>query len=604
MIEIKINHKKYKVQKGKTILEICRQNGIDVASLCSHPDLSKIQKNKKEKYFGEAVCRLCLVKVRKKGEKKYQLQPSCKLKAETGLEVISEDAEIIRLRRTNLELLFANHAGLCSHCSKNMDCELQDLAIKYDIDEFRFVPRLSEIESSEELEFLYEKMSRRLIDDKNPCIARDSEKCINCGRCVRVCEEIQKVGALSSTGKNNKAVPGTEYNVPLECSYCGQCTTLCPTGALTEKSEIGKFIKAVNDSSKTVIAQVAPSLAVSLGEEFEMVPGAVISSKLTVALKKIGVDLILDTGFGADLALVEESSELLEKIRGKKESLPLFSSFCPSWVLFLEQNYPEFLENLSTARSPFMALASLTKSYYARQNKLNPKSIFSVSITPCIAEKYEATKPEFKKKGFRDIDCVLTPRELGRIMRGKKLKITEVEDSDFNQPLGRGSKSGFVFENSGSVTEAVLKTACQLTSKKNQQEFKFVKTKVSPGIEDAELKCGFLKLKAKIVSGLGNARKVLESIKKGKSDFDFLEVMACPYGCIGGGGQPIPTDSKIKKARRKSLNAQSKQFSPDLPLENPAVAKIYNEFLISSGSRKAKRYLHTGYKQYHYKWRK
>ena len=604
MIKIKINQKQYQVKEGQQILTICNKHGIEIAALCSHPNFSDFKKPAEEDRPNNAVCRLCLVRARERGTQEYQLIPACVLKATVGLEVITEDAEIIRLRKTNLELLFANHAGLCAHCSRNMDCELQNLAIKYDIDEFRFVPRLNEIESNEELDFLYEKMSRRIIDNENPSISRDSEKCIHCGRCVDVCKNMQGIEALSSIGKGNNATVGTEYNTPLECIYCGQCTTVCPAGALTEKNEIGLFIKAVNDPSKTVIVQTAPAVRVSLGEEFGMPPGAIVTAKMVSAIRECGADLVFDTNFGADLTVMEESLELVERIKEGRGVLPLFSSCCPAWVLFLEQNYPEFLDHLSTSRSPYMIVASLIKSYYAKQNMLNPKDIFSVAIMPCTAKKYEASRAEFRKNGIKDVDCVLTTRELGQMLRSKSLKLSEMNDSEFDPALGISTSAGAIFGASGGVTEATMRTAHYLMTGKNAKEIKFKKARGSSGIRLADFKIGNFKLRTKIVYGLKNARKVLEELKKGKHDFDFLEVMACPDGCIGGGGQPMPTSPKIRKARKRAIYAQDKNVSLRMSHENPLVKKIYDEFLIAPGSYKAKKYLHTKYHRYHYKWRK
>lgn len=603
MINITIDKKKYAVEEGERVIDVCRDAGIEIAKLCDHEDV-RVDAGDNKEYSGKAVCRLCLVKARLKDEKEFSLVPSCVLNASEGLEVVSDDEEIARLRKVNLELLFADHAGLCAHCLRNGDCELQDMAIKYDIDEYRFVPRLSEITSAEELEILYDKMSRRMIDNENPSIARDSEKCIKCRRCVKICKNMQTVEAYSMVGRALETTSGTEYNTPLECTYCGQCTVVCPVAALTEKNNTGDFFRAVNDPHKQVVIQTAPSVRVTLGEEFGMPPGTIVTGKMVTALRECGADQVFDTNLGADLTIMEEAHELIERIKKKRKPLPQFTSCCPAWVLFVEQYYPEFIPNLSSCRSPHMMLGSLVKSYYAKQAKIDPQNIFTVSVMPCTCKKYESAREEFTSAGIRDVDLVITTRELGRIIKSKKLKLVDMEDGEFDSILGVGTSAGTIFGSSGGVTEAALRTAHYFITGKNAKKIEFSEVRGASGIRSASVTIGSACVRTKIVHGLGNARSVMEDLKRGKRDFDFLEVMACPNGCIGGGGQPTPVSPRIRMARARAVYDQDKFMSLRRSHENPIVKTIYDDFLVAPGSRKAERYLHTKYYPYHYKWKK
>lgn len=604
-VSVRINGKLHEVKEGERIIDLCRSSGLKIATLCDHEDIRRaVRESSDKEYSGKSTCRLCMVKSRLKGQKEYSFMPSCSLTASDNLEVITEDAEIANLRKTNLELLFADHAGLCAHCLRNMDCELQNLAIEYDIDEFRFVPRFAEISNTEELEILYEKMSRRVIDRENPAIARDSEKCIKCRRCVKVCRDMQSIESYAMMGHALALTAGTEYNTPLECTYCGQCSSVCPVAAITEKNDAGAFIRAVNDPEKRLIVQTAPAIRVTLGEEFDMPPGTIVTGKMISAIKESGADHVFDTNLAADLTIMEEATELIERIKKKKKPLPLFTSCCPAWVLFLEQHYPEFLPNLSTCRSPHMMMGSLVKNYYAKKEKIKPENIFLVSVMPCTSKKYEAERKEFNHGGIRDVDCVITTRELGRIIKGKKLRLAEMEDAEFDPVLGIGTSAGAIFGSSGGVTEAALRTAYFFLTGENADRLEFKEVRGTAALRVAEIKIGKLKLRTKVVHGLGNARRVMEDLKKGKCDFDFLEVMACPNGCIGGGGQPIPTNPRIRQARARAIYDQDKFMSLRMSHENPIVKHLYEEFLVSPGSRKAEHYLHTKYYPYKYRWRK
>jgi iron-only hydrogenase group A len=436
-------------------------------------------------------------------------------------------------------------------------------------------------------------------------VARDSEKCIKCRRCIKVCRDTQTVEAYAFVGKSIEASVGTEFNTPLECTYCGQCTAVCPTAALTEKSQIKNFLEAINDPQKKVAVQIAPSVPFSLGEEFGMPAGSVVTEEMVTALKKIGADLVFNTNLGADLTIMEEAHELIERIKYPKKDkpLPLFTSCCPSWVLFMEQNYPQLLGNLSSCSSPHIMLGSLIKNYYASKNKLEKEKIFTVSIMPCLSKKYEAARPEFSKNGIKEVDCVLTTRELGKLLREKKIELSELEGTPFDSALGTGTSAGAIFGASGGVAEAALRTAVFFLTGNNPAIIDFKEVRGDLGIKIATVKIADLELRVGVVNGLGNARQVLKDLGSGELKLDLLEVMACPGGCIGGGGQPIPTSPEIRKRRAASIYNQDKNSVLRLAHENPLIEKIYKDFLFSPGSKKAQKYLHTKYYPYQYRYR-
>jgi len=622
-IKIIINGKEYAAKKGKLILDVCRKNDISVAALCHHSDFERNEISRRAAQSdslnqrmwgepctgtvqGEAVCRLCLVKVKLPKEKIYRFAPSCVLKAVPGMKIITSDAEIDRIRKTILELLFLEHAGLCASCYRNMNCELQALAIKYSIDEFRFVPRVAEMESEEALERLRDNLSRKVIDVKNPSIARDSSKCVECRRCIRACSEIQSVKAIGIRERGIRMGTGTEYNTPLECTYCGQCALHCPTAAIIEKSEAAAVIKALKDPDKIVIAQIAPSVRVTLGEEFGMLTGSVVTGKTVAALRKCGFDLVFDVDVGADLTVLEEATELIERIRqdNRENPLPMFTSCCPAWVLFCEQFYPEILPHLSSTRSPQMMMGSLIKTYYARNSKLNPENIVVVSVMPCTAKKYEITRPEFSRDGIRDVDHVLTVRELAHMIKNLNIPFAGLPDEDFDPPLGISTGAGVIFGATGGVAEAAVRTAYHYVTGKSLPQLEVREARGLKGIRETNFKLGDGKLAMALVNGLGNARKIAEMTLRGKSPYTFIEVMGCPGGCVGGGGQPYPVNDEVRSARTKSIYATDRHLPIRESHKNPVVQKIYRDFLYKPGSRKAEKLLHTKHYPFEYKLRK
>jgi len=579
-MQIKINDKIFNCEEGDSVLAVCKKNGISIPTLCAHLDLLP----------SEGVCRMCLVET----NQSKCLVSSCTQKVCDGLEVLTETNNVNRARKINLELLWADHAGKCAACKKNGRCELQNLAEVYDIDEFKFVPRKKELKSEDELNILKDNWSHMVFDKENPCISRDSQYCIECRRCVRACRDIQTVEVLGVNYRGSKTNVGTPYEIPLDCIFCGQCSAVCPTAAITEKDDTEQFERALVDPKKMVVVQVAPSVRFSFGEEFGQPPGTLWEGKLVSALKELGADKVFDTTLAADLTIMEEANELISRIKNKK-GRPLFTSCCPSWVLFVEKYFPEFIPNLSSCKSPQQMLGVLVKTYWATQEKIDPKNIVSVSVMPCTSKKYEADRSEMNASGHRDVDIVLTVRELARLLRRKKINPAYLDDKRLDPALGISTGAGILFGQSGGVTEAALRTAVEKLTGKKLGKLEFEMIRGESEYRCAEIEINETKLRVAIVHEIRNARKLLEGIKSGKLQYDFVEVMACPNGCIGGGGQPQPTNKFVRKARMESVLDRDKNMAVRKSHENPAIKKIYKEFLGAPGSKKAEEFLHTKY---------
>ena len=580
-MQIKINEKLYDCEENNTVLAVCKRNGIKIPTLCAHPDLLP----------SEGVCRMCLVET----NQSKCLVSSCTQKVCEGLEVLTETVQVNKARKINLELLWADHAGKCAKCKKNGRCELQKLAEEYDIDEFKFVPRRKELKSEDELDLMKDNWSHTVSDEKNPCLARDSQYCIECRRCVRVCRDIQTVEALGVNYRSSKTNVGTPYEMPLDCILCGQCAAVCPTAAITEHDDTEKFERALADPKKLVVVQVAPSVRFSFGEEFGMPAGTFWEGKLVAALKELGADKVFDTTLAADLTIMEEATELIDRIKNKR-TLPLFTSCCPSWVLFIEKYFPQYLPNLSSCKSPQQMLGALVKYYWAKKEKIDPAQIVSVSVMPCTSKKYEADRPEMDASGHQDVDMVITVRELARLLRKKKINPAFLEDKKFNPALGISTGAGILFAQSGGVMEAALRTAVEKLTGEKMGKLEFEMIRGETEYKCAEIEIDKTKLRVAVVHGIGNARKLLEEVKAGRAEYDFVEVMACPNGCIGGGGQPQPANQFVRKARIEAVLDRDKNMPLRKSHENPAVKKLYKEFLGTPGSEKAEELLHTKYK--------
>ncbi len=591
-MQIKINNKIYDFEKGETVLEICRRNDIYIPTLCYHEDLLS----------SEGVCRLCLVKT----NKHRGLTASCQTKAEEYMEVITEDDDIEKARRYNLELLWADHAGKCKDCLRNENCELQDLARKFKIDVDDFVPSLNKFEKEEQLKVLKENLKNRVVDDANPSIYRDNQYCIGCRRCINACKQIQTIESFGMNYRSIETTVGTPGEVPLDCIFCGQCTLYCPTAAITEKDNLKEVEEALMDNSKMTIFQVAPSVKFTLGEEFGFDPGTLVEGKIVSALRELGADLVFDTTFSADLTIMEEAHELIQRITLKSQNheikMPMFTSCCPSWVLYVEKYWPQFLGNLSSCKSPQQMLGALIKTYYAEKNKINRDKIEVISVMPCTAKKYEAGREEMSQNGDQEVDWVMTTREFARLIKSKKINFEKLPDSDFDQALGIHTGAGILFGSTGGVMEAALRTAYETITCEELEKLDFKSIRGDGGIREAEItipksKCLLkpLTIKVAVAHEIRNAKKILEKLDRGECDYDFVEIMACPSGCLGGGGQPIPTNSKIRAMRRKGIYDRDKNLSIRKSHENEAVQEVYKNYLGEPGSELAEKLLHTKY---------
>lgn len=565
-VNLKINDQPVTVPKGVTILEAARHAGVKIPTLCHVEGLSPT-----------GACRICVVEV-----SGGRLLPACAYPAEEGMMVNTRSPQVRQARKTIIELLLANHKEDCLYCVKNRHCELQTLAEEYGVRERRFKGRTRQYH----------------MDVASPALERDPEKCILCGRCVRVCEEHQNVGAIDFTGRGFDTMVLPAFNRDLSispCTYCGQCVLECPTGALREKSHLKQVWSAINDPETFVVVQVAPAIRVSLGEEFGMPVGSVVTGKIPAALHRIGVNRVFDTNLAADLTIMEEASELVHRIQ-ENRPLPMITSCSPGWVKFIEHFYPDLLNRVSSCKSPHMMLGALTKSYFAEKEGIDPSKIFVVSIMPCTAKKYEANRPEMANEaGLHDVDAVLTTRELGRMIRLAGIEFEKLPEVPFDDPLGISSGAADIFGTSGGVMEAALRSAHFLITGRNLDSVDFESVRGLEGTKSATVTIGNLNLKVAAVSGLKNASILLDKIRAGECDFHFVEIMCCPGGCIDGGGQPLPRSPEILKARMSSLYEIDRNKQLRMSHENPGVRKLYEEYLVKPLSPISHRLLHTHY---------
>jgi len=567
VLTIEVNKRPIQAKSGETILSALKRAGINVPTLCFMEGL-----------FPSGACRLCVVEV----EGQRSLVPSCAFPVADGMKIQTHSPRALRARKTIVELLLANHPDDCLYCVRNRDCLLQGLAEELGVRQRRYVGEKNDYKE----------------DTSSPSLVRDPAKCILCGKCVRVCEETQGVAAIDFIARGSKARIGTAFDRGLNvssCINCGQCIMVCPTGALREQSSLKEVVDALNDPDRLVVVQHAPAVSVTLAEEFGLKPGADMAGVMTAALRKLGFDRVFDTSFAADLTIMEEASELVERITQKTAPLPMFTSCSPGWIKFVEQSYPEFVPNLSTCKSPQQMMGAITKSHFAQREGVDPANIFSVSIMPCTAKKFEAGRPEMGQNGLPDIDAVLTTRELGRLihMRGLHLETMEPEGAD--TPFGERSAAGKLFGASGGVMEAALRTAYHMITGKELPGLKVQAVRGMKGIKEARVKVGGLALGVAVASGLGNARRILDEIKAGRRDLHFIEVMTCPGGCIAGGGQPLSADLESVRARMQALYNIDRDEPVRTSHTNKAVKRLYDEFLGKPLAGKAHHLLHTHY---------
>ncbi len=563
---INVNSKDCEIQQGETILEVLNRNGIKVPTLCHLKDSTPT-----------GACRMCVVEDVKTGK----LITSCSFPAVSGMEIKTHSQRVVESRKTIIELLLSNHPDDCLYCVRNKNCELQNLSEEHHVRERRIRGR---------------KNSEKL-DLSSASIVRDPEKCVLCGRCVTVCEDVMGVGCIDFIHRGNQSIIGTSFNQGLNtssCINCGQCIMVCPTGALTEKNHFAEIQEALNNPAKRVVVQYAPSISVSMAEELGIESGTDINGILNASLRKVGFDNIFDSSFSADLTIMEESAELVERIT-TGGVLPQITSCCPGWVKFAEEFYPELLPNLSTCKSPQQMMGAVIKSYFAQVENLKPEEIYSVAIMPCTAKKFEAQREEMTQAGISDVDAVLTTRELTKFLKLYGIDMHNIQPELTDSPLGFRSTAGKLFGASGGVMEAALRTAHFKITGKELVNFQIPQVRGLERRKEAKIKIGDLELGIAVVNGMGNARGLLDEIKNGRSDIHFIEVMACPGGCIGGGGQHIGTNEEQLKTRMKTLYKIDENETLKVSHKNPEIIDLYNKFLGAPLSHKSHKLLHTEY---------
>ncbi|MDR2017269.1 MAG: [FeFe] hydrogenase, group A [Syntrophobacterales bacterium] len=568
MINLTIDGQKVEVEQGATILQAARKAKIHIPTLCYLDEVQAI-----------GACRVCLVEV----EGNRALQASCVFPASEGLVVHTTTARVRKARKFAVEMLLSNHPMDCLTCDRNLNCELQKIASELGIREVRFTGQ----------------MSKGGIDEGSPSLRRNQNKCILCRRCVTVCQNVQTVTALFAQGRGfeSKVAPAFDASInDVACANCGQCSLVCPVGAITEKSSIEGVWEALADPTKFVVVQEAPAVRAALGEEFGYPAGTLVTGKMLSAVRRLGFDRIFDTNFTADLTIIEEGNELIKRIK-ESGTLPIITSCSPGWIKFIEHFYPSLLPHLSTCKSPQQMLGALAKTYFAEKEGLNPKDMVVVSVMPCTAKKFECERPEMTDSGYKDVDFVLTTRELARMIREAGIDFNNLPDGEYDAPMGEYTGAGTIFGATGGVMEAALRTAYEVLTGKTLADLDFHGVRGLKGIKEATVPIeGVGDVKVAVAHGLGNARKLMERLKKGEANYHFIEVMACPGGCVGGGGQPIPVNSEIRTARAEALYAEDRGMPKRKSHENPSVTRVYEEYLKNPLGEKSHHLLHTKYK--------
>jgi NADH-quinone oxidoreductase subunit G len=553
------------INGARNLLELIRKADIDLPTFCYHSELS---------VYG--ACRLCLVDIEGRG-----IQSACSTPPEPGLKVRTQTQELREIRRISIELLLANHDQQCPTCLKSSSCQLREVARRLGVQKVRFKP-------------VHEPHP---IDQSSIALIRDPNKCILCGDCVRFCAEIQSVGAIDFAYRGHDAAVLPAFGQGLgegECINCGQCAAVCTTGALAPRPEIEQVWAALNDRTKYVVAQVAPAVRVALGEQFGLEPGTASSGQLVAALKRLGFDRVYDTSYAADLTVVEEAGEFLQR-KARGERLPQFTSCCPGWVKFAEQYFPDLLPNLSSCKSPQQMLGALCKETLPAELGLERKNLVVVAIMPCTAKKFEAKRPEFARDGSPDVDHVLTTQELARMIEEGGLRYTKLRPESYDMPMGFKTGAGVIFGNSGGVSEAVLRYAAEKVSGEKLRSPDFHAVRGEDGMRLATIEIGDVTLKLAVVHGLKNARTLAEKVRKGKTNLDLIEVMACPGGCVGGAGQPVNRDPEARRQRTRGLYDVDKNLDLHKSQENHFVTDCYQRHLGEVGGPKAHHLLHTHY---------
>ncbi len=571
MVNITIDTRKIQVPKGITVLEAARQANIEIPTLCYLKDINEI-----------GACRMCVVEI----QGARSLQAACVYPVSEGLVINTQTPAVREARKVTLELILSNHDRKCLTCVRSKNCELQSLAEQLNIKDIRFEGETYKLP----------------LDTFSPSIVRDPNKCVLCRRCVSMCKNVQGVSVIDTNERGFKTIVSSAFNKSLNevpCTMCGQCINVCPVGALREKDDTDKVWDALANNDLHVVVQTAPAVRVALGEEFGMPIGSRVTSNMIAALRRLGFKKVFDTDTAADLTIMEEGTELINRIKNGGK-LPLITSCSPGWIKFCEHNYPDFIENLSSCKSPHEMFGAVLKSYYAEKMDIDPAKVFVVSIMPCTAKKFEAQRPELSSTGYPDVDVVLTTRELARMIREAAIDFTELPERHFDDPMGEASGAAVIFGATGGVMEAALRTVSEILNGKPSDIIEYNQVRGVEGIKEASIEAGGMTIKAAVAHGLANARKLLDRIKAGEAEYHFIEVMACPGGCVNGGGQPIqPSNVRswvdLRSERAKAIYEEDRELPVRKSHENPRIKMLYDEFFGEPGSHKAHDLLHTHY---------
>lgn len=571
-VTVTINNRAVEVEEGATILEAAKLLNINIPTLC-HLNLHNTKMVNKT-----ASCRVCVVEV----EGRRNLAPSCATPVFDGMVVKTNTIRAIKARRTVVELLLSDHPKDCLVCEKNGDCELQRIAADLGV---RDIPYKG-------------AMSTYVKDTSSQSIVRDLDKCILCRRCETMCNEVQSVGVLSAVGRGFETVVAPAFKMPMDestCTFCGQCVAVCPTGALTEVNNISKVWNVLNKQDKFVIVQTAPAVRAALGEEFNLPAGTNVTGKMVTALRNLGFNMVFDTDFAADLTIMEEAKEFLGRLQNGGR-LPILTSCCPGWVKFFEHQFGDLMDIPSSCKSPQQMFGAVAKSYLCEKMNIDPKDMIVVSVMPCLAKKYEASRPEFEHDGVKDVDVVISTRELAKMLKEAGIDFNSLSDGEFDQPLGESTGAAVIFGASGGVLEAAVRTAYEWVTNRTLKNVDFEEVRGLAGIKEATIDIDGTPIRVAIANGLSNARALLNRIRHGEAEYHIIEIMACPGGCIGGAGQPyIHGDASILKKRMDVLYGEDKNKVLRKSHENPQIKKIYEEYFGEPNSEKAHKILHTKY---------